>query len=73
MSLANPEERTRLVTLTSQMMAAFIVDELTNRREHLVAEQAFAEAVLDNRLRDLAICICGSNWWSDHCGRMVWQ
>ncbi|MCG8438203.1 MAG: TetR family transcriptional regulator [Pseudomonadales bacterium] len=54
-SLANPEERTRLVTLTSQMMAAFIVDELTNRREHLVAEQAFLqEAVLDNRLRDLA-------------------
>jgi DNA-binding transcriptional regulator YbjK len=49
-SLTNPEERQRLIDLMGQMTAAFIVDELTNRRGHLVAEQA----ILDSRLRELA-------------------
>ncbi|MCG8394555.1 MAG: TetR family transcriptional regulator [Pseudomonadales bacterium] len=54
-SLANPEERKRLVNTMGDMMAAFIVDELSNRRDHVVAEQAFLqEAILDQRLRDLA-------------------
>jgi DNA-binding transcriptional regulator YbjK len=47
--------RDRLVKMLAQMMAAFIVDELQNRRDHVVAEQAFIqEAILDARLRELA-------------------
>lgn len=54
-SLADPKERQRMVTLSGQMLAGFIIDEFENRRGHLVAEQAFLqEAVLDERLRDLA-------------------
>ncbi len=54
-SLADPQERDRLVKLLAQMMSAFIVDELQNRRDHVVAEQAFIqEAILDARLRELA-------------------
>jgi DNA-binding transcriptional regulator YbjK len=54
-SLKNPQERGRLVQLLAQLMGAFIVDELQNRRDHIVAEQAFIqEAVLDPRLREMA-------------------
>jgi DNA-binding transcriptional regulator YbjK len=54
-SLKQPDERARLVKLLAQMMGAFIVDELQNRRGHVVAEQAFIqEAVLDARLREMA-------------------
>jgi len=54
-SLADAEERQRLIDMMGKMMAAFIVDELNNRRGHLVAEQAFMqEAIMDSRLRELA-------------------
>lgn len=54
-SLANAEERQRLIDMMGKMMAAFIVDELNTRRGHLVAEQAFMqEAIMDSRLRELA-------------------
>lgn len=54
-TLANPDSRAQMVTTFGTMLAAFITDEFHQRREHLVAEQAFLqEAVLDERLRDLA-------------------
>lgn len=54
-SLNQESERKRLVEGLSQMVAAFIVGEFEQRRGHLIAEQAFLqEAVLDQRLRDLA-------------------
>ncbi len=47
--------RAQVVKLYGEMLAKFIVDEFQDRRGHLVAEQAFLqEAVLDERLRDLA-------------------
>lgn len=56
---ARPEatraDREELVARLASMTTVFIVDEVTNRRDHLVAEQAFIqEAILDERLRDLA-------------------
>ena len=54
-SLADAEERQRLIDMMGKMMAAFIVEELNTRRGHLVAEQAFMqEAIMDSRLRELA-------------------
>lgn len=54
-SLAEPGKREQLVDELSAMMAAFIVDELVNKRDHLIAEQAFLqESILDERLRGLA-------------------
>lgn len=54
-SLADADERQRLIDMMGKMMAAFIVDELNTRRGHLVAEQAFMqEAIMDSRLRELA-------------------
>jgi DNA-binding transcriptional regulator YbjK len=48
-------EREQLIDALSDMTTAFILDEVTNRREHLVAEQAFLqEAILDERLRGMA-------------------
>lgn len=47
--------REQLVDSLARMTTLFILDEITNRRDHLVAEQAFIqEAILDARLRDLA-------------------
>src|SRR5699024_8490811 len=44
-----------LIDSLASMTTAFILDEVTNRREHLIAEQAFfQEAILDQRLRGLA-------------------
>lgn len=54
-SLADAPERTRLIEQMAKMMAMFMDDELNNRRDHLIAEQAFLqEAMLDDRLRELA-------------------
>lgn len=54
-SLADPVQRDHMVKLIGQMLSSFILDEFHQRRGHLIAEQAFLqEAVLDERLRDLA-------------------
>lgn len=48
-------DRQELASRLATMTTLFIVDEVTQRRGHLVAEQAFIqEAILDERLRDLA-------------------
>ncbi|MFP1683433.1 TetR/AcrR family transcriptional regulator [Alloalcanivorax sp. C16-1] len=48
-------DREQLIEALASATTAFILDELHNRREHLVAEQAFLqEAILDPRLRGLA-------------------
>lgn len=48
-------QRQQLIDSLSAMTTGFILDELANRRSHLVAEQAFLqEAILDERLRALA-------------------
>ncbi|MDX1804783.1 MAG: TetR family transcriptional regulator [Alcanivorax sp.] len=53
--MGDPVQRGRLLQALSDMTAAFIVGEFEQRRDHLVAEQAFLqEAILDTRLRDLA-------------------
>lgn len=47
--------REELIARLANMTTLFILDEVTNRRDHLVAEQAFIqEAILDARLRELA-------------------
>ena len=47
--------RETLIETLSQAITAFILDELNNRRDHLIVEQAFLqEAILDTRLRALA-------------------
>ena len=55
-SLTNPIERNRLLDSLSDMTTFFLYQESRERRDHLIAEQAFMqEAVLDERLRDLAL------------------
>ncbi|HCE41063.1 TetR/AcrR family transcriptional regulator [Alloalcanivorax profundimaris] len=47
--------RETLIESLAQVTTAFMLDELNNRRDHLIAEQAFLqEAILDPRLRELA-------------------
>ncbi|EKF73951.1 TetR family transcriptional regulator [Alcanivorax hongdengensis A-11-3] len=53
--LKDPAQLERLLKGLSEMTAGFIINEVTQRRGHLIAEQAFLqEAVLDKRLSDLA-------------------
>ncbi|ASK33477.1 TetR/AcrR family transcriptional regulator [Alloalcanivorax mobilis] len=50
-----PDRREQLIDSLSTMTTLFILDEINNRRGHLVAEQAFLqEAILDERLRGMA-------------------
>lgn len=54
-SAANEPRRDELINGLASLTALFIYDEVTNQRDHLVAEQAFLqEAILDKRLRGLA-------------------
>lgn len=54
--LADAAERNRLLDSLSDMTTFFLYQESRERRDHLIAEQAFMqEAVLDERLRDLAL------------------
>lgn len=54
--LVDPAERNRLLDSLSDMTTFFLYQESRERRDHLIAEQAFMqEAVLDERLRDLAL------------------
>ncbi len=54
-SFSDDAQRDRMIDLLTEMTTAFIVSEVTDKRDHLVAEQAFLhEAVLDERLRELA-------------------
>lgn len=54
-NLADDAAREGLVNTIADMTVAFIAGEVANKRDHLVAEQAFMhEAVLDPRLRELA-------------------
>lgn len=47
--------REELIQRLANMTTLYILDEVTNHRNHLVAEQAFIqEAILDERLRSLA-------------------
>lgn len=49
-------DRDALIEQLAGMVTGFIVNEVVEKRDHLVAEQAFMqEAVLDDRLRPLAI------------------
>ncbi len=51
----NAAQRDQLIDQLAELTTRFILDELQNRREHLIAEQAFLqEAILDQRLRELA-------------------
>ncbi|WP_111657125.1 TetR/AcrR family transcriptional regulator [Isoalcanivorax indicus] len=51
----SPEARRQLLDMLAEMTTAYVVGEVTNKRDHLIAEQAFMhEAVLDERLRGLA-------------------
>lgn len=50
--LGDPERRTELIDTLVEFTVAYIVNEVTEERDHLVAEQAFMqEAVRDERLR----------------------
>lgn len=54
-ALQDPARRTQLIEMLVQMTVAFINSEVTEKRDHLIAEQAFLhEAVLDERLQELA-------------------
>ena len=54
-AFADPAARENMVNTIADMTVAFIAGEVENKRDHLVAEQAFMhEAVLDERLRELA-------------------
>ncbi len=53
--LKDEQQRDRLLDLLSDITAAYIMSEVTQKRDHLVAEQAFMQEVLLNaQLRDLA-------------------
>lgn len=53
--LAEPTQRSQLISTLTELTTGFIMNEVTSERDHLIAEQAFMhEAVLDERLRDLA-------------------
>jgi DNA-binding transcriptional regulator YbjK len=52
----DPVERIRLLDSLADMTTFFLYQESRDKRDHLIAEQAFMqEAVLDERLRDLAL------------------
>ncbi|MFN3714388.1 MAG: TetR/AcrR family transcriptional regulator [Alcanivoracaceae bacterium] len=54
--LQDTAERERLTDQLADMTTFFLYQESRDKREHLIAEQAFLqEAVLDPRLRDLAV------------------
>jgi len=54
--LADPQQRLELLNSLSDMTTFFLYQESREKRDHLIAEQAFMqEAVLDGRLRDLAL------------------
>lgn len=54
-AFSDPVARENLINTIADMTVAFIAGEVENKRDHLVAEQAFMhEAVLDPRLRELA-------------------
>jgi DNA-binding transcriptional regulator YbjK len=58
--LADPASRDQLIELLTGMTTMFLYQESRERRDHLIAEQAFMqEAVLDTRLRDLALAYEG--------------
>ncbi|AJD48916.1 TetR family transcriptional regulator [Isoalcanivorax pacificus W11-5] len=49
------EQRQSLLATLAEMTAAYVINEVHNMRDHLIAEQAFLhEALLDERLRELA-------------------
>lgn len=54
--LADPASRAQLFELLTDMTTMFLYQEVRESRDHLIAEQAFMqEAILDERLRDLAL------------------
>jgi len=54
--LQDPAERLKLMESLTDMTTFFLYQESRDKRDHLIAEQAFMqEAVLDDRLRDLAL------------------
>jgi DNA-binding transcriptional regulator YbjK len=54
-TLKDPAGRNQLIDMLTEMTVSFINNEVTDKRDHLIAEQAFLhEAVLDERLKDLA-------------------
>lgn len=54
--LQDPAERLKLMDSLADMTTFFLYQESRDKRDHLIAEQAFMqEAVLDERLRDLAL------------------
>ncbi len=54
--LQDPVERLKLMDSLADMTTFFLYQESREKRDHLIAEQAFMqEAVLDERLRDLAL------------------
>lgn len=58
--LAHPESRSRLLSSLADMATLFLLSESRDKRSHLIAEQAFLqEAMLDSRLRDLALIYVG--------------
>ena len=51
---SSPESRSRLANVLARMMTEYVQKQLSNRREHLMAEQAFRqEALLTPRLANL--------------------
>lgn len=58
--LADPQSRSRLLSSLADMTTLFMLSESREKRSHLVAEQAFLqEAMMDSRLRDLALVYVG--------------
>lgn len=54
-TLKDPASRNQLIEMLTEMTVSFINNEVTEERDHLIAEQAFLhEAVLDERLKELA-------------------
>jgi DNA-binding transcriptional regulator YbjK len=54
-ALKDPASRDQLIQMLTEMTVGFVTSEVMEQREHLIAEQAFLhEAVLDERLRELA-------------------
>ena len=52
---SSPAQHAAMLDALADMTTAYVVGEVTDKREHLIAEQAFMhEAVLDERLRGLA-------------------
>jgi DNA-binding transcriptional regulator YbjK len=53
--LDDPAQRKQLINMLAEMTTSYIISEVREKRDHLIAEQAFMhEAVLDERLRELA-------------------